>query len=1224
MKIVRESTGVELDVSGDVQVVEARGARTLRSRGPRLPTGPVPLAAARQADPLLDALSKQRMAVLDTFELVSDAAARTRGAAHMPASARAAVEIDADENAVILLEQDGLYRWVLPTRVGPGFAARRGPQCARPRKRIEFDLAAAPAASPSGRRGALTDLLVGEIKTYILKFVAKVVGHLTIKALERNVPEGLVLMRGGPEGWRRVETARDLGLPADRPARILLFVHGTFSSTVGSFGALGATTWGKELLTAAEGAYDAVIGFDHRTLGSDPLENANDLLGRLEAFSWVHPPVIDAVAFSRGVLVLRSLVETLLPSSAGSLRVRRAIFVAGTNAGTPLADPQRWETLVDLATNLASIGAKTLALIAPAAPATLILEEAVCSLGAFVKYLASVALDARVAPGLAAMTAGGAFVTTLNQLQPGQPGPADSWYCVVSSDFDVSLLLKGPESHALPRRLALWLLDTLADVFNRSPNDLVVGTDSALAIDPDHGIFVKDRLVLASNAQVHHTVYFTRPEVVTALGRWLGLEPAVRPPGRGPEVLIRGGAAQWSPLLPAMAETNVLTFAPDAGVDEVRAAIEAAAAKYVVVRRAPDMLYAYAANIISELAAKKAVRGLVLGRALATSPALELHENRRSSQVQLGQPLPAITGAPAAPTVGRIVLLEGNEPRAVVETGPVAGGVADLRRRMAVPPAAAAPPRKSRGQRGQPPAAGGPPPPQAVAAPRRGARPPVPVPARCYMNAQMPDALAVGSIEQVLVTVSLDELAPLSGSAAANASAKVDLTREIVVNVVARSNLRLVGETRVAVDLTGPARSATLAFDVEATDVGPGELCVLLRQGAQVMATITLRPTIATGAPVKTGQVRAAADVVPPEPEPTLYPTLQIIEVDRGGKTSYQFLLEMEDGAFTNAESLALKTSPQVYVDGIYDKIEKAWLGSNEAVDEFTKSLREHGADLFDDLVPPAIQTSLWNARDRIKAIRVYSTEPFIPWELVHLKPPQQPGQTPSRLPAESHFLAEKGLVRWLHGVGAPANQIHAKSAYHIVPDYPPQWALPEAQDEIPFLEKEVHAKAYTPTVKKVRELLDGGTFGLLHFSGHGEADSSGSAKIMLAGSVVGGSYVPEYLEARTVAHSAGLTARRPAVVLNACQIGRAGWKLTSIGGFAAAFLGAGAGVFVGTLWSVGDAPARRFTEGFYSALKKKKTLSEAALLARKAARGDATWLAYVVYGAPSARIVLP
>jgi CHAT domain-containing protein len=94
-------------------------------------------------------------------------------------------------------------------------------------------------------------------------------------------------------------------------------------------------------------------------------------------------------------------------------------------------------------------------------------------------------------------------------------------------------------------------------------------------------------------------------------------------------------------------------------------------------------------------------------------------------------------------------------------------------------------------------------------------------------------------------------------------------------------------------------------------------------------------------------------------------------------------------------------------------------------------------------------------------------------------------------------------------------------------------------------------------------------------------------------------------------------------IVLNACQVGRLGYQLSSIGGFAQAFVGGGAGAFVSNLWSVGDAPARNFVETLYSKLQSGLTMARATAVARETARmsGDATWLAYTVYAHPEARL---
>jgi CHAT domain-containing protein len=163
-----------------------------------------------------------------------------------------------------------------------------------------------------------------------------------------------------------------------------------------------------------------------------------------------------------------------------------------------------------------------------------------------------------------------------------------------------------------------------------------------------------------------------------------------------------------------------------------------------------------------------------------------------------------------------------------------------------------------------------------------------------------------------------------------------------------------------------------------------------------------------------------------------------------------------------------------------------------------------------------------------------------------------------------------------------------------------------------------------------VRRLLaEGGGFDLLHFACHGEAEAGNiaNARLRLEGRVENQNYIPAFLSATTVEQHAALAdpeGNRPVIVLNACQAGRAGYQLTGIGGFARAFLSRGAGVFVGTLWSVGDSPARTFTESFYQSLKSGRTVAQASIAARAAAEaaGDATWLAYAVYGHPHARLV--
>jgi CHAT domain-containing protein len=223
------------------------------------------------------------------------------------------------------------------------------------------------------------------------------------------------------------------------------------------------------------------------------------------------------------------------------------------------------------------------------------------------------------------------------------------------------------------------------------------------------------------------------------------------------------------------------------------------------------------------------------------------------------------------------------------------------------------------------------------------------------------------------------------------------------------------------------------------------------------------------------------------------------------------------------------------------------------------------------------------------------------------------------------------GLIRWLHEAGWPSDILTVRKgkARYVIPNYPhPDYVLPEAKMESKFLINEFGAKSVEPKSGTVRKLLaEPDSFDLLHFACHGvaEHDNISNAQLLMQGRIEGKNYIPDRLNATTVDAHAKLRSdgRAPMIVLNACQAGRAGYKLTGLGGFAQAFLRRGAGVFVGTLWSVGDSPARHFTEEFYAQLKKGGTIAEAAIAARETARkaGDATWLSYVVYAHPHAKL---
>ena len=53
------------------------------------------------------------------------------------------------------------------------------------------------------------------------------------------------------------------------------------------------------------------------------------------------------IAYSRGGLIARSLIEHLLPTGGWGATVGRVVFVGCTNGGNALAEPDNWRRFAD-------------------------------------------------------------------------------------------------------------------------------------------------------------------------------------------------------------------------------------------------------------------------------------------------------------------------------------------------------------------------------------------------------------------------------------------------------------------------------------------------------------------------------------------------------------------------------------------------------------------------------------------------------------------------------------------------------------------------------------------------------------------------------------------------------------------------------------------------------------------------------------------------------------
>ncbi len=189
------------------------------------------------------------------------------------------------DDVVELLYEEGIRRWVRVSDLEEEFKGHvsRGENS---------DVLEIPARLPTGdtSRGAVSAVLNG---LRVLKFdpVAGAANEI-VKLFDKKImPEpGLYrfdksLDRHGPD-LEKLPTAGD--------APILLFIHGTFSSTAGGYGSLQPEVW-----KALQKKYgNRIFGYDHYTLSKSPVENALDLVNRLPAKAKLH-----LVTHSRGGLV---------------------------------------------------------------------------------------------------------------------------------------------------------------------------------------------------------------------------------------------------------------------------------------------------------------------------------------------------------------------------------------------------------------------------------------------------------------------------------------------------------------------------------------------------------------------------------------------------------------------------------------------------------------------------------------------------------------------------------------------------------------------------------------------------------------------------------------------------------------------------------------------------------------------------------------------------------
>lgn len=394
-----------------------------------------------------------------------------------------------------------------------------------------IDLATEKLAELShGRVGKLADLGVTALGTKALMWAIE-------QRLDRQ--PGLYCWesgRGGPGGRAggsdqdaldRAQAA--LAKAADGKLPVLVFIHGTASNTLGSFGDLQLDE--RELWSVLERHHSGgIYAFEHRTLSEGPIENALQLLAALPAGTR-----LNLVSHSRGGLVadllcvedLRERIDRFsvdLPGT-GDADEREAQRVRGE---LETAHAEQRLQLARLADELARRKLQVQRYVRVASPAQgtrlasgnldVFLSGLLTLIGQVPFFFGSPVYSAfkRVVLEIARKRTNAHLVPGIEAMLPDSPIAGLLRDSAVRAGIEMAVIAGDIEGGNLLKRLGVLLTDFL--LFDNVDNDLVVDTASMFAgIAPQAGA----RALFERGAEVSHFRYFTNIDTRVALRDWL-------------------------------------------------------------------------------------------------------------------------------------------------------------------------------------------------------------------------------------------------------------------------------------------------------------------------------------------------------------------------------------------------------------------------------------------------------------------------------------------------------------------------------------------------------------------------------------------------------------------------------------------------------------------------------------------------------------------------------
>jgi CHAT domain len=482
-----------------------------------------------------------------------------------------------------------------------------------------------------------------------------------------------------------------------------------------------------------------------------------------------------------------------------------------------------------------------------------------------------------------------------------------------------------------------------------------------------------------------------------------------------------------------------------------------------------------------------------------------------------------------------------------------------------------------------------------------------------YPSVRFPKKMALEYIAGLEVTIKAAQQRP-SGD-----NTKSDENQVPIDVIISRGSFEIIGEDYGTILVPINAQdSKPLIFSLRAKEEGTQNIEVKYLQNGTYLGKLKVSTIVVDSTDERDPSLTQPALVdgywrSPVSRIPTPDITLYIIEKTPEEEYNILITATIKSKLYTRSVGpIKFTQNPESGFRAIFKDIENTDLPPNVIDDR----IKAKGMYLYDQLFPKELKELYWEIRDDIKSIRIISQEPWIPWEII--KPYNKVN---GRLYTDKFLCEQYSFSRWLeHDEHIKHNEL--KKIKVVIPTDTGLTAAIEEHAWIKLFGANIGLDVSSiSTYTDVKDALDNPDFDILHFSTHGQYNEKTpqSSTIDLQGDI---QIRPENLVGVTIS----VRDVNPIVFLNVCEAGAQGFSLTGIQSWATNFIQAGAGSFIGPLWSVSDETAFNFVQALYKQLSNGLTpLGEAVRRARNDCKrpGDPSWLAYQLYGHPNSIIKL-